>query len=66
MPGAADVARQSWDEAPAAVERTQELAKGLADDITGRFKKALKSGELSWQTFAGAVVRYRAATSRAG
>jgi hypothetical protein len=55
MQTAADVARQSWDAARAAVERTQEIAKGLAEDITGPIKEALKSGELSWQTFAGAV-----------
>ena len=55
MQSAADVARQSWDAARAAVERTQEIAKGLAEDITGPIKEALKSGELSWQTFAGAV-----------
>ncbi len=55
MQSAADVARQSWDVARAAVERTQEIAKGLAEDITGPIKEALKSGELSWQTFAGAV-----------
>ena len=52
---AADVARQSWDAARAAVERTQEIARGLADDITGPIKDALKSGELSWQSFASAV-----------
>ncbi len=55
MQSAADVARQSWDAARVAVERTQEIAKGLAEDITGPIKEALKSGELSWQTFAGAV-----------
>ena len=55
MQTAADVACQSWDAARAAVERTQEIAKGLSEDITGPIKEALKSGELSWQTFAGAV-----------
>ena len=55
MQTAADGARQSWDAARAAVERTQEIAKGLAEDITGPIREALKSGELSWQTFAGAV-----------
>ncbi|MDD9924783.1 MAG: hypothetical protein OXR03_03040, partial [Rhodospirillaceae bacterium] len=55
MQSAADVARQSWDAARAAVERTQEIARGLADDITGPIKDALKSGELSWQTFASAI-----------
>ena len=55
LQSAADVARQSWDAARAAVERTQEIARGLADDITGPIKDALKSGELSWQSFASAV-----------
>lgn len=55
LQSAADVARQSWDVARAAVERTQEIARGLADDITGPIKEALKSGELSWQTFASAI-----------
>jgi len=55
MQTAADVARQSWDAARAAVERTQEIAKGLAEDITGPIKEALKSGELSWQSFASAI-----------
>ena len=55
MQTAADIARQSWDAARTAVERTQEIAKGLAQDITGPIKEALKSGELSWQSFAGAV-----------
>ena len=55
LQSAADVARQSWDAAQAAVERTQEIAKELADDITGPIKEALKSGELSWQSFASAV-----------
>ena len=55
LQSAADVARQSWDAARAAVERTQEIARGLADDITGPIKEALKSGELSWQTFASAI-----------
>ena len=55
LQSAADVARQSWDAARAAVERTQEIARGLAEDITGPIKEALKSGELSWQSFASAV-----------
>lgn len=55
LQSAADVARQSWDAAQSAVERTKEIAKGLADDITGPIKEALKSGELSWQSFASAV-----------
>src|SRR6056297_2081329 len=44
MQSAADVARQSWDAARAAVERTQEIAKGLAEDFTGPIKETLKSG----------------------
>lgn len=55
LQSAADVARQSWEAARAAVERTQEIARGLADDITEPIKEALKSGELSWQTFASAI-----------
>jgi lambda family phage tail tape measure protein len=55
LQSAADVARQSWDAARAAVERTQEIARGLADDITGPIRDSLKSGELSWQSFASAV-----------
>jgi lambda family phage tail tape measure protein len=55
LQSAADVARQSWDAARAAVERTQEIARGLADDITGPIKEALKSGELSWKNFASTV-----------
>lgn len=55
LQSAADVARQSWDAARAAVERTQEIARGLADDITGPIKDALKSGELSWRSFASAI-----------
>jgi hypothetical protein len=52
---AADVARRSWDAARAALERTKEVARGLAEDITGPLKDALKAGELSWRSFAGAV-----------
>jgi len=55
MQTAADAARQSWDAATAAVERTKEIAKGLAADITGPIKEALTSGALNWQSFAGAV-----------
>jgi hypothetical protein len=43
------------DEAKKALERIAEVAKGLAEDITGPLKAALKSGEISWQSFAGAV-----------
>ena len=52
---AAEAGSKAWDAARAAVERTQEIAKGLADDITGPIREALKSGELSWQNFASAV-----------
>jgi lambda family phage tail tape measure protein len=52
---AADVAKQAWEGAKSAIERTREIASGVADDITGPLKQALKSGELSWQSFAGAV-----------
>jgi hypothetical protein len=55
MQTAADTTRQAWDTATDAIARTKEIAKGLADDITGPIKAALKSGELSWQSFAGAV-----------
>jgi hypothetical protein len=55
METAADTTRQAWDTATGAIARTKEIAKGLADDITGPIKAALKSGELSWQSFAGAV-----------
>ncbi|UWQ90403.1 phage tail tape measure protein [Rhodobacteraceae bacterium M382] len=55
LKGAADVARQAWEGAKMAIERTKEMARGIADDITGPLKEALKSGEISWQTFAGAV-----------
>ena len=52
---AADAGSKAWDSAKDAIERTKELAKGLAEDITGPLKEALKSGELSWQSFAQAV-----------
>ncbi len=55
LSSAADVAKQAWEGAKSAIERTREIASGVADDITGPLKEALKSGELSWQTFAGAV-----------
>jgi lambda family phage tail tape measure protein len=41
----------------AAQERSREIAEGLAQDITGPIKEALKSGEFTWETFAGAVSR---------
>jgi hypothetical protein len=52
---AAEAGSKAWDSAKEAIERTKDLAKGLADDITGPLKDALKSGELSWQSFASAV-----------
>ncbi|MCE8512302.1 phage tail tape measure protein [Ruegeria pomeroyi] len=52
---AAEAGSKAWDGAKTAIERTKELAKGLADDITGPLKEALKSGELSWRSFAQAV-----------
>ncbi|MBM1222902.1 phage tail tape measure protein [Ponticoccus sp. SC2-23] len=52
---AAEVGAKAWDGAKEAIEGTKDLAKGLADDITGPLKEALKSGELSWQSFAQAV-----------
>ena len=52
---AAEAGSKAWDGAKDAIERTKDLAKGLAEDITGPMKDALKSGELSWQSFAQAV-----------
>ena len=52
---AAEAGSKAWDSAKEAIERTKDLAKGLAEDITGPLKDALKSGELSWQSFASAV-----------
>lgn len=52
---AAETGGKAWDSAKDAIERTKVVAKGLAEDITGPLKAALKSGELSWQSFAGAV-----------
>ncbi|MCE8540263.1 phage tail tape measure protein [Ruegeria pomeroyi] len=52
---AAEAGSKAWDGAKTAIERTKELAKGLAEDITGTLKEALKSGELSWRSFAQAV-----------
>lgn len=52
---AADISKQAWEGARSAIERTREIVRGVADDITGPLKEALKSGELSWQSFAGAV-----------
>ncbi|WP_210879990.1 phage tail tape measure protein [Roseovarius autotrophicus] len=57
----ADAAREAWkaaaDEIRKAQERSREIAQGLADDITGPIKEALQSGELAWESFAGAVSR---------
>jgi tape measure domain-containing protein len=56
---AADTARGAWEATAEAVraaqERSREIAQGLAQDITGPIKEALKSGEFTWQTFAGAI-----------
>jgi len=58
---AADTARDAWDATTEAVraaqERSREIAQGLAQDITGPIKEALKSGEFSWETFASAISR---------
>ena len=55
----ADTARTAWeattDAVRAAQDRSREIAQGLAQDITGPIKDALKSGEFSWQTFASAI-----------
>jgi len=57
----ADTARTAWEATTealrAAQERSREIAEGLAQDITGPIKEALKSGEFTWETFAGAVSR---------
>ena len=57
----ADTARTAWEATTealrAAQERSREIAEGLAQDITGPIKDALKSGEFTWETFAGAVSR---------
>jgi methyl-accepting chemotaxis protein len=55
LKAAGDGARQSMQAAREAMERMKEIATGLAEDITGPLKAALLSGELSWQSFAGAV-----------
>jgi hypothetical protein len=58
---AAETARDAWaatgEAVRAAQERSREIAQGLAQDITGPIKDALKSGEFTWQTFAGAISR---------
>ena len=57
----AETARNAWEATAEAVraaqERSREIAQGLAQDITGPIKDALKSGEFTWETFAGAVSR---------
>ena len=57
----AETARNAWeataDAVRAAQERSREIAQGVAQDITGPIKEALKSGEFTWETFAGAVSR---------
>jgi hypothetical protein len=58
---AADTAREAWEATAEAVraaqERSREIAEGLAQDIVGPIKEALKSGEFTWETFAGAISR---------
>ena len=62
LSAAADTAKAAWeataeaDTAPLQ-EKSREIAQGLAQDITGPIKEALKSGEFSWETFAGAISR---------
>jgi lambda family phage tail tape measure protein len=57
----ADSAREAWEATAEAVraaqERSREIAQGLAQDIIGPIKEALKSGEFSWETFASAISR---------
>jgi len=58
---AADTARNAWEATAEAVraaqERSREIAQGLAQDIVGPIKEALKSGEFTWETFASAISR---------
>jgi hypothetical protein len=58
---AADTAREAWEATAEAVraaqERSREIAEGLAQDIVGPIKEALKSGEFTWETFASAISR---------
>ena len=58
---AADTAKAAWEATAEAIraaqEKSREIAQGLAQDITGPIKEALKSGEFSWETFAGAISR---------
>ena len=61
LSAAADTAKTAWeataDAVGAAAEKSREIAQGLAQDITGPIKEALKSGEFTWETFAGAISR---------
>jgi hypothetical protein len=61
LTAAADTAKAAWEATAeavgAAAEKSREIAQGLAQDITGPIKEALKSGEFSWETFAGAISR---------
>ncbi len=61
LKSAAETARNAWTATAEGIARTQEqarqIAQGLAQDITGPIRDALKSGELSWESFAGAVSR---------
>ena len=56
---AADTAKTAWQSTAEAVrsvqDRSREIAEGLAQDITGPIKDALKSGEFASEAFAGAV-----------
>ena len=61
LSAAANTAKTAWETTAeavgAAAEKSREIAQGLAQDITGPIKEALKSGEFSWETFAGAISR---------
>jgi hypothetical protein len=61
LTAAADIAKAAWEATAEAIraaqEKSREIAQGLAQDITGPIKEALKSGEFSWETFAGAISR---------
>ncbi len=58
---AAETAKGAWEATSeavqAAAERSREIAQGLAQDIAGPIKDALKSGEFTWESFAGAISR---------
>ncbi|MGY6535291.1 MAG: phage tail tape measure protein, partial [Pararhodobacter sp.] len=57
----ADTARAAWEATAealrAAQERSREIAQGLAQDITGPIREALKSGEFSWRRFASTIAQ---------